>query len=65
MKKIILALCLMYSNAPLAQAEEVCPKCEIIREENKKKVNPYEYYEDYLKNHPEKKNTPTPNPESK
>lgn len=37
----------------------VCHKCEIIREENKKKVNPYEYYEDYLKEHPEEKKIST------
>lgn len=33
--------------------EPVCHRCEVIREENKKKVNPYEYYEDYLKNNPQ------------
>lgn len=26
----------------------VCQKCIIIREENAKKHNPYDYYEDYL-----------------
>lgn len=34
------------------QAEEapVCPRCQIIREENAKKGPPkYKYYEDYLK----------------
>ncbi|EFB42087.1 MULTISPECIES: hypothetical protein [Parachlamydia] len=25
-----------------------CKLCEKIREENAKKINPYEYYEDYL-----------------
>ncbi len=27
----------------------ICKKCEIIREANTHKVNPYEYYEDYLR----------------
>lgn len=31
--------------------EPVCHKCKIIREENKKKVNLYKYYEDYAKDH--------------
>lgn len=51
-------------------AEPVCHKCEVIREENKKKVNHYEYYEDYLKDHPQdgskqafQKNTSTENEE--
>ncbi|MBA3958476.1 MAG: hypothetical protein H0X51_08830 [Parachlamydiaceae bacterium] len=36
------------SFSQFVMAEEVCHKCELIREENKKKVNHYEYYEDYL-----------------
>lgn len=34
-------------------AEEVCHKCELIREENKKKICEYEFYEDFIKAHPE------------
>lgn len=33
----------------IADEPPVCHLCEVIREENKHKVNPYEYYEDYLK----------------
>jgi hypothetical protein len=35
------------------RGEPVCRRCEQIREENKGKINPYFYYEDYLKEHPE------------
>lgn len=50
MKKLLfLAIILLGNTSGFA----TCAKCEIIREENKKKVNPYEYYEDYLKDHPE------------
>lgn len=45
-----------YSFTLIAEAPPVCHKCQVIREENKKKVNPYKYYEDYLKDHPEEAN---------
>ena len=44
-----LSLALTCSSLVLQAEERVCPKCVRIREDNKKKVNPYEYYEDYLK----------------
>lgn len=53
-KKILALLLLTYLSS--VSAEEVCHKCEMIREANKKKVNKYEYYEDYLKDHPEEAN---------
>lgn len=54
MKKLFYFAFIFSSVAGLqAQEEAVCPKCQIIREENKKKVNPYKYYEDYQKDHPE------------
>jgi hypothetical protein len=43
----------------------VCHMCEVIREENKHKVNPYEYYEDYLKDHPPAPSTPQKEENSK
>jgi hypothetical protein len=55
MQKKFLAL-LLLSYASSVTAEQVCHKCEVIREENKKKVNKYEFYEDYLKDHPEEAN---------
>lgn len=51
-KKILFLVLLAATNLAMAN-EGVCKKCEIIREENKHKVNPYHYYEDYLKDHPE------------
>ncbi len=45
-----------------AQAEEapVCPRCQIIREENAKKGPPkHKYYEDYLKEQAEENSNPT------
>lgn len=43
---------------PLFAEEAICHKCEIIREENKKKNfnDGFVYYEDYLKKHPEAQN---------
>lgn len=41
----------------LLLADPTCPKCEIIREDNKKKVNKYEYYEDYLKANPQQQSS--------
>lgn len=55
MKKIIFTLLLTIASINVT-AEQVCHKCEMIREENKKKVNPYEYYEDFIKAHPEEAN---------
>lgn len=46
-KKILNALVfLSFFQTPALFA--ACKLCEKIREENAKKVNPYEYYEDYL-----------------
>ncbi|PJD95528.1 MAG: hypothetical protein CK425_08400 [Parachlamydia sp.] len=46
-KKILNALILLsFFQTPALFA--ACKLCEKIREENAKKVNPYEYYEDYL-----------------
>lgn len=42
-------ICASIATFKVVAEEGVCKKCEIIREENKHKVNPYEYYEDYLK----------------
>jgi hypothetical protein len=59
----------------LSAEEGVCHRCEEIREANKHKVNPYVYYDDYLKAHPEEQNKlqknekveehPEKNPESR
>jgi len=55
MKSILFAACFVLSlfNGLNADEGPVCRKCQIIREENKHKVNPYPYYDDYLKEHPE------------
>lgn len=43
-------LLLVFAGQPvLYSADGVCQKCIRIREDNKKKTNPYEYYEDYIK----------------
>lgn len=42
---ITLALLSLFHTSALFAA---CKLCEKIREENAKKTNPYEYYEDYL-----------------
>jgi len=52
MFKFILSLFFFVLAFPLtvfAGNNGVCQKCIIIREENAKKHNPYDYYEDYLK----------------
>ena len=50
MKKLIGLLLLSVWSCGIVSGEEVCHRCEIIREENAKKPPPkYEYYEDYLK----------------
>lgn len=36
-------------------ADSTCHKCEVIREQNAKKTDYYQYYDDYLKDHPEAK----------
>lgn len=47
----------------LNAAEGGCKRCQVIREENKKKVNDYEYYEDYVKDNPEEKQTTNREPQ--
>ncbi len=54
MKKPLL-LALLLTPLFLSSQEGTCRKCEQIREENKGKVNPYPYYDEYLKEHPENK----------
>lgn len=53
MKQCFLLMLSVFAASTLFADEEddapVCKKCEVIREENKHKVNPYEFYEDYLK----------------
>lgn len=49
MSKYFLILCCVAASA---YAEPVCKKCEIIREHNAQQTFNYEYYEDYLKDHP-------------
>lgn len=57
MQKILVFLLAAFSFSEGLFAEGgSCALCERIREENKKKVNEYEYYEDYLKDHPEEAN---------
>jgi hypothetical protein len=56
MKKFTLLACTLAALLTSSNAfsnEPVCHKCEIIREENAHKVCEYEFYEDYLKAHPE------------
>jgi hypothetical protein len=56
MKKLTLLVCTLaalFTSSNAFSNEPVCHKCEIIREENKHKVNEFEFYEDYLKAHPE------------
>lgn len=55
MIKVIFSLIftLICAGKILHAGDGVCHKCEVIREENKKKVNPYEFYEDYRKANPE------------
>jgi hypothetical protein len=61
---ILVSCCVPVLHNLSAEEEPVCKKCEMIREANKHKVNPYIYYEDYLKAHPEEQNKPnTPVPE--
>lgn len=48
-KNIFFILTIIISTTTLYGKDGVCQKCIRIREENAKKVNPYEYYEDYLK----------------
>jgi hypothetical protein len=52
MKKLIFVTIALFNSI---DAFATCHKCEVIREENKKKINPYEYYEDYLKDNPQAK----------
>lgn len=59
MQKILLSVVIMFAGNAFSYAiEGGCHHCEVIREENKKKVNKYKYYEDYLKDHPEEKQSP-------
>jgi len=54
LKKILnlfLLLYLFYTPTLFA----ACKLCEKIREENAKKTNPYEYYEDYLEDQKKEK----------
>lgn len=53
--RYIASLCFVLISlvAQNVTAESACPKCEVIREANKHLVNEFEYYEDYLKAHPE------------
>lgn len=67
MKLAILAIfCVAVGATSILKAEDpptACHKCQVIREENKKKVNPYEYYEDYLQDNgkqADKKQQPQP-----
>lgn len=48
MKIILCAIALSCIHHAWAEEAPVCKKCEIIREENKQKPQPPEYYEDYL-----------------
>lgn len=48
-KLVLVGILLLPCTVNLFAGDGVCKKCEIIREENKKKINPYVFYEDYLK----------------
>lgn len=64
MKQVfLLMLCVFAASSLIADEDDapVCKKCEVIREENKHKVNPYEYYEDYLKAQQNQPTTTSPN----
>lgn len=54
-KKTLIAA--LVSCVSILSAEPVCHKCEEIREANKHRTDNYEYYDDYLKDHPNA-NTP-------
>jgi hypothetical protein len=49
---VLMITCAVICATAVLKAEGSCHKCEVIREENKKKVNPYNYYEDYLHDNP-------------
>lgn len=56
-KTIVIALPLLsLALAPSLHSEEVCTKCQVIREENKSKNfnDGFTYYEDYLEGKPQK-----------
>lgn len=53
MRKILVMMFFCFFQNMIAEEEPVCHKCKIIREENKKKINPYDYYEDYKKDNPD------------
>lgn len=56
MKKNLFVMLSLIGIANLG-AESTCHKCEVIREENAKRTDYYEYYDDYLKDNP---SAPTP-----
>lgn len=62
MKTVVFVMIGCFLSATV-MAEPVCHKCEMIRAENAKKVNPYVYYEDYLKAQEGHKESPQPQPQ--
>jgi len=51
MKKLSILFAVVFF-AGLSAAEPVCHKCEVIREQNAKRTDYYEFYDDYLKDNP-------------
>lgn len=49
MKKIALFTLFSIILVNFAQSEEVCKKCQLVREYNDKNPSKYEFYDDYLK----------------
>lgn len=55
MKIYLMLAGLFATTTSLSYAEDICHHCEDIREYNAKHHENFEYYDDYLKVHPEEK----------